>query len=76
MMLPQQWEIVAQERMRSWEKEMHYRQLLAELPREPARWQRWTGSTLVWTGTWLMRLGERVAQRECQEKASGVSIAG
>jgi hypothetical protein len=70
MMLPQQWEGVAQERMRDFEKEMHYRKLLAQLPAEPARWQRWTGSLMVATGTWLMRLGERMNRRECQESVS------
>ena len=70
MMLPQQWEGVAQERLRSWEKEMNHRQLLAQLPQEPSRWRQFTGGTMVWIGTWLLRWGERMAQHECQEKVS------
>jgi hypothetical protein len=54
MMLPQDWERVAQERIRSWEQEIHQRALLA----------RWTGGSLVWLGTWLMRWGARVTPQE------------
>jgi hypothetical protein len=73
MLLPQEWEGVAKERMRSWEKEIQQQQLLAEVAQEPSRWRRWTGSGLVWIGTWLLRWGERMAQRECQES---ISVAG
>jgi hypothetical protein len=70
MMVPQQWEGVLQDRIRSWEKEMRYQKLLAELPPKPSPWRQWTGSGMVWTGQWLMRWGERMAQRECQENLS------
>jgi hypothetical protein len=73
MQLPQDWEGVARERMRSWEKEMHQRQLLAQIPQQTPRWRRWTGGGMVRTGNLLMRWGERMAQRECSE---GVSVAG
>ena len=70
MMLPQQWEGVAQERMRDWEKEARQQKLLAELPQEPSLWRRWTGSVMVWIGRELLRWGERMAQRECQESVA------
>jgi hypothetical protein len=70
-MLPHNYEAVAQERMRSWEEEIHQRQLLAQLPRQPAAWRLWTGGSLVWLGTWLMRWGARVTPRECRQ---GVSV--
>jgi hypothetical protein len=73
MLLPQQWEVVAAERMREWDKEIERYQLLARLPQEPARWRRWTGSALVRCGFWLMRWGERLVRRESQE---GISVAG
>ena len=73
MMMPEQWEGVAQERLRDWEKEVCHQQLLLQLPQEPARWRRWTGSSMVWAGTWILRWGERMAQRECQES---VQVAG
>ncbi len=78
MFLPQDWEGVAQERMRSWEKEMQQRQLLAELAQEPPSWRRWTGGGLVWIGTGLLRWGERMAQHECPENIAqeSVSVAG
>ena len=76
MLLPQQWEGVAQERMLSWEKEMKYRQLLAELPQEPPRWRRWTGGGMVWVGRWLLRWGERMVQCECTEGVTeSISVA-
>jgi hypothetical protein len=73
MMVPQQWEDVAQERVRDWEKEMQHRQLLAQVPPTPAPWRRWMGRVMVWLGTWLLRFGERMARRECAEC---VSVAG
>ncbi len=73
MMMLQDWEGVAQERARSWEKEIQQRQLLAQLPRQPAAWRLWTGSILVWLGTWLMRWGSRVTPNECRQ---GVSVTG
>ena len=72
MNFPQQWEGVAEERAKEWEKEIRYQKLLSELPQEPSLWRRWTGSGMVWVGTWLLHSGERVAQRKCQE---GVSLA-
>lgn len=73
MMLPQQWEGVAQERMRDWEKERRQMALLATIPQEPGPWRRWTGSGMVWLGTCLLRWGERVAQCECQESVTVAS---
>lgn len=73
MQLPQDWEGVARERMRSWEKERQHRQLLAQLPSESPRWRRWTGGGMVRIGTLLMRWGERMAQREYRQ---GVSVTG
>lgn len=70
MMMPEQWESLAQERQRDWEKEMRHQQLLLQLPQEAARWQRWTGSGMVWVGTSILRWGERMAQRECQESVA------
>ena len=67
MMMPQQWEAVAQERERDWEKLMKNRQLLAELPTKPPRWQRWAGNLLVWAGDWMTLWGARFAQRVPQE---------
>ncbi len=74
MMLPEQWAYVAQERMNDFQKEARGQQLLAALPPLPSRWRQWTGSTLVWSGTWLLRWGERMAQCECREES--VSLAG
>lgn len=78
MLLPQEWEGVARERMRSWENEMQQMQLLAQLPGEPPRWRRWTGGGMVRIGTWLMCWGERLAQRECRQgvPVADVSVAG
>jgi len=70
MNLPQQWEDVAQERVKEWEKEVRHQKLLSQLPQEPSLWRRWTGSGMVWVGTWLMRSGERMAHCECQECVS------
>ena len=72
MMSPQDMEGVVQERISSWEREAYYRQLLLQLPQEPPRWRRWAGSGMVWAGTWIMRWGERMTQRECQECVSTV----
>ena len=72
-MLPQQWESVAQERMRDFQKEAHQQSLLAQLPQTPSRWRRWAGSSLVWVGSWLMRWGERMAQHECRKSVSVAS---
>ena len=73
MMLPQQWEQVAEERMADWKREARYQQVLAQLPAAPSRWRQWTGGMMVWCGTWLLRWGERMARRECAE---GVSVTG
>jgi hypothetical protein len=73
MMLPQQLEAVAHERQRDWEKEVIHQQLLAAVPPEPARWQRWMGRAMVWGGTWLLRLGERMARHECPDSVSVAS---
>ncbi len=70
MHLPQDWERVVHERMRSWEKEIHQRQLLTQLPSESPRWRRWTGGGMVRIGTLLMRWGERMVQRECRQDVS------
>ena len=67
MMLPEQWESVVEDRLRDWDKEMQHRQLLAHVPATPSRWQRWAGSAMVWLGTWLLRLGARMARRENTE---------
>ena len=72
-MLPQNSEGVAQERMRTWEKELRHQRLLTQIPRKPPAWQRWTGGRMVWIGAWLMCWGERMAQRECRQ---GISVAG
>jgi hypothetical protein len=72
MLFPQQLEDIAQDRERDWNKEREYQRLLAQLPREPARWRRWTGNSLVRIGTGLMRWGERMARREYQESVSAV----
>jgi hypothetical protein len=73
MSLPQDWDGIAQERMRSWETEVRRRQLLAHLPRRQPRWRRWTSGGLMRTGRWLLRWGERMAEPECEQ---GVSMAG
>lgn len=76
MMFPQDWERVTQERINSWEAEMRQRQLLAQIPHQSSLWRRWTGSGLVRTGTLLMRLGERLAQREARQGRArqGISV--
>jgi hypothetical protein len=72
MMLPDQWEAVVAERRRDWEKESELQRMLAQIPRNPSPWRQWTGQIMVWAGTVLMRLGERLAARKCQESASTV----
>ena len=72
MWMPQEYEVVAQERLLDWEKELQQRQLLAEVPKEPARWRRWTGNMMVSSGTWLMCAGERLVRRECQESVTAI----
>jgi len=64
MLLPQEFGAVAQERMRSWDKEIEHQQMLAQISSAPPRWRRWTGSGMVRLGFWLMRGGERMARRE------------
>jgi hypothetical protein len=46
-----------------WEQAVSQRQLLQQIPRQPARWQQWTGAVLVLFGEWLRRRGERIAGR-------------
>lgn len=70
MMLPQDWERVAQERMRDYEREARHQQLLAQLPPQPSPVQQWTGRAMVWLGAWLVRWGERMARRKCAESVS------
>jgi hypothetical protein len=66
----QDWEGIAQERMRSWEAEVCHRQLLAQVPRRRRRWRRWTGGGLMRAGAWLTRWGERMAENECGQRVS------
>lgn len=70
MNLPQQWEDVARDRVKEWEKEVRQQKLLSELPQHPPLWRRWTGNGMVWAGTWLLRSGERMAECKCQESVS------
>ena len=72
MMWPDQWEAVAAERRRDWEKESELQRMLAQIPRNPVRWRQWTGKLMVRIGTVLMRSGERLATPECQECVSTV----
>jgi hypothetical protein len=73
MMLPQDWERVAAEQTRSWEKERNHRHLLSQIPRQPPLWQRWIGEQMVLIGTWLMNRGEWMAQREHRQSVSVAS---
>lgn len=73
MLLPQDWEGVAHERSLSWEKEIRYQHLLAQLPSRPSFWRRWTGGGMVRAGTILMRWGERMAQCERRQEVSVTS---
>lgn len=73
MMFPQDWERVAQARMDDYQREARKQQLLAQIPSTPSPLQQWAGRGMVWVGAWLVRLGERMARRECAE---GVSVTG
>jgi hypothetical protein len=72
MLLPQDWERVAQERQHSWDADVRQRQLLALLPSQPPVWRRWTSISLVWIGAWMVRWGEAVMQREYRRGVSAV----
>jgi hypothetical protein len=72
-MLPQDLEVVAQERSRAWEKEIAHRQLLKDVLRQPPCWRRWLGCGMVGLGAWLMRWGEWIVQPTRRE---GISVVG
>ncbi len=72
MNFPQDWEGIAQDRQRDWEKEMKYRNLLAQLPEKSPRWRRWMGIAMVLVGTVLMRWGERISPPRRHECVSTV----
>lgn len=73
MMLPQQLEEIARERIQDWVRDAERAQRLGHRYTAPPRWQQWTGRALVWMGTWLMRWGTAMAPRECQKS---VPVAG
>lgn len=72
-MLPEQWEAIAADRRHDWEKESKLQRILAQIPKRPSRWRRGMGRIMVWVGSGLMRWGERLAARKCQESVSTVS---
>ena len=73
MMLPGDWDGVAQERTRSWEAEVDRQHLLRQIPRRRTRWRQWAGGGLVWLGRWLVRWGEQVTEPECNTYQSQVN---
>lgn len=73
MLLPNDWEGIAQERSRSWEEAVGARQLQAQLPRQRGVWRRRAGGWLMWVGERITKWGAQMAQ--C-EKAQRVSLAG
>lgn len=70
MLLPQDWERVAQERMNDLHREAQQRHLLAQFPSPPSPLQQWAGRGMMLLGAWLVRLGERIARRDCVESVS------
>lgn len=73
MMMPQQLEEIARERIQDWVREAEQAQRLNDRVTEPLRWRQWTGRALVWAGTRLMRWGTAMAPRECP---TSVPVAG
>jgi hypothetical protein len=43
------------------EREIRLQHLFSQLPRQPARWRKWTGSSLMWAGAMLVSWGEGVS---------------
>jgi hypothetical protein len=72
MSLHQDWEGIAQEKIRAWEAEVHKRQLRAYLPRRRAAWRRRAGSWLMRLGEWLTHQGAQMAECEFSQRASAL----
>ena len=53
MILQQDFEAITIERTRSWDKEVSYHRLRAQVPRNAPRWQRWMVQRVVMFSTWL-----------------------
>jgi hypothetical protein len=60
-MLPTDMVALAEARRESLEQEIRYQHLLSQLPQQPARWRRLTGSSLMWAGERLVNWGEGMA---------------
>ncbi len=76
MLLPDDWVAIAEARRQEFEREAKVNFLLAQVPRTPARWQRWTGSSLMWTGARLVRWGEGLAAAACDQGVEAVGDYG
>jgi hypothetical protein len=73
LMLPQDFDGIAQEKMRAWEIEVQRRQLQAQIARPRPIWRRWilrrwAGTGLMRVGRWLTQLGSGMADEiaECE----------
>jgi hypothetical protein len=68
MLLPDDWLALAEWRREELERETRLQMLSAELPRSPARWRLWTGSSMVWAGARLVYWGEQMVAIRCGER--------
>jgi hypothetical protein len=61
MMLSTELIALAEARREAFEKEIRLQNQLAQCPPQPARWQLWTGSGMMWAGAKLVNWGEGIA---------------
>jgi hypothetical protein len=73
MSLHQDWEGIAEQKVRLWEAEVQKRQLEAKIARKPAVWRLVAGRWLMRVGGWITHLGKQMAHGEA---AARVSVAG
>lgn len=62
-MIPLELATAVEMRREAFEREMRLQCQLAELPKEPPRWRRWTGGSMMWAGAHLVRWGEGMKAR-------------
>jgi hypothetical protein len=68
MSLLDDWDGIAQEKTRSWDREVRQRQLLVQIPRQRPHWRRKTGSWLMHVGGRLTRWGAEMAECDGQQE--------
>jgi hypothetical protein len=69
-MMPIDFEGIAADRMRSWEREIEHRLLVSRFPRRRPFWVRWLGDGMVLAGNWLASWGRWLAQREYRQSVT------